>query len=244
MRESIPSNSQDGTFPPKPSPGGDPPHVMRTKRRRRQNLPVHSLTSHSHTELTAQKKKKNSFFSHSHRPSSSSGTYPLPASRTLVDTGAKTMLRVSSRKTLQLEKITYYTQATTDIDSVYSGESKFKLADVQLLEREIKQRKQKFGVEVYDCMLLLEVDNDMPMEEKELKIRVAFDRARKDIAVTQAKIECKKEEIAALEAEMAAAAQGAGRQSYDIPPPSGNVVMSDHPEEMEYGFGGLPTRRS
>lgn len=112
------------------------------------------------------------------------------------------------------------------------------------MEREIKQRKQKFGVEVYDCMLLLEVDNDMPMEEKELKIRVAFDRARKDIAVTQAKIECKKEEIAALEAEMAAAAQGAGRQSYDIPPPSGNVVMSDHPEEMEYGFGGLPTRRS
>jgi hypothetical protein len=118
----------------------------RTKRRTRQNLPVHSLTSHSHTELTAQKKKKNSFFSHSHRPSSSSGTYPLPvfeywnkldtmsfmskfkqASRTLVDTGAKTMLRVSSRKTLQLEKITYYTQATTDIDSVYSDESKFKL---------------------------------------------------------------------------------------------------------------------
>ena len=49
------------------------------------------------------------------------------ASRTLVDTGAKTMLRVSSRKTLQLEKITYYTQATTDIDSVYSDESKFKL---------------------------------------------------------------------------------------------------------------------
>jgi len=130
------------------------------------------------------------------------------ASRTLVDTGAKTMLK----------------------------------ADVQLLEREIRQRKQKFGVEVYDCMLLLEVDNDMPMEEKELKIRMAFDRARKDIAVTQAKIECKKEEIAALEAEMKGASQGGA--SYTIPPASGNVVMSDHPEEMEYGFGGLPTRRS
>jgi hypothetical protein len=115
-------------------------------------------------------------------------------------------------------------------------------ADIQFLEREIKQRKQKFGVEVYDCMLLLEVDNEMPMEEKELKIRQAFDRARKDIAVTQAKIECKREEIAVLEAEMAAAASRGATSSYNIPPSSGNVVMSDHPGEMEYGFGGLPTR--
>lgn len=132
------------------------------------------------------------------------------ASRSLVDTGAKTMLK----------------------------------ADIQFLEREIKQRKQKFGVEVYDCMLLLEVDNEMPMEEKEQKIRQAFDRARKDIAVIQAKIECKREEIAVLEAEMAAAAAASKgtNQSYNIPPSSGNVVMSDHPGEMEYGFGGLPTR--
>lgn len=92
-------------------------------------------------------------------------------------------------------------------------------------------------------MLLLEVDNEMPMEEKELKIRQSFDRARKDIAVIQAKIECKKEEIAVLEAEMAAAAsKGAKPSSSNIPPSSGNVVMSDHPGEMEYGFGGLPTR--
>eukprot|EP00557_Chaetoceros_sp_GSL56_P004570 CAMPEP_0176502526 /NCGR_PEP_ID=MMETSP0200_2-20121128/14802_1 /TAXON_ID=947934 /ORGANISM="Chaetoceros sp., Strain GSL56" /LENGTH=143 /DNA_ID=CAMNT_0017901607 /DNA_START=64 /DNA_END=495 /DNA_ORIENTATION=+ len=131
------------------------------------------------------------------------------ASRSLVDTGAKTMLK----------------------------------ADIQFLEREIKQRKQKFGVEVYDCMLLLEIDNEMPVEEKELKIRQSFDRARKDIAVIQAKIECKKEEIAVLEAEMAAAsASKGGTTSYNIPPSSGNVVMSDHPDEMEYGFGGLPTR--
>lgn len=114
---------------------------------------------------------------------------------------------------------------------------------MQFLEREIKQRKQKFGVEVYDSMLLLEVDNDMPMEEKELKIRLAFDRARKDIAVSQAKIECKKEEISVLEAEMAAAAKGGG-SAHNVPPPSGNVIMSDHPGEMEYGFGGLPTRRN
>ena len=114
-------------------------------------------------------------------------------------------------------------------------------ADIQLLEREIKQRKQKFGVEVYDCMLLLEVDNEMPIEEKEQKIRQAFDRARKDIAVIQAKIECKKEEIAVLEAEMASSSKGM-KTSHTIPPSSGTVVMSDHPGEMEYGFGGLPTR--
>mmetsp|Transcript_3148 Transcript_3148/g.2989 ORF Transcript_3148/g.2989 Transcript_3148/m.2989 type:complete len:136 (+) Transcript_3148:164-571(+) len=125
------------------------------------------------------------------------------AGRSLVDTGAKTMLK----------------------------------ADMAFLEREIKSRKQKFGVEVYDSMQLLEVDNDMPIEEKELKIRLAFDRARKDIAVFQAKIDCKKDEIAVLEAEMLAAAAGGDHFAGDmaIPPPSGNVVISGHPSEMEYG---------
>jgi len=128
-------------------------------------------------------------------------------SRTLVDTGAKTMLK----------------------------------ADVAFLDREIKQRKQKFGVEVYDCMELLEIDNDMPMEEKEQKIRLSFDRARKDIAVIQAKIECKKEEIVVLEAQQAAATQGTNMygqtgRGANIPPSSGNVVMTGHPDEMEYGL--------
>mmetsp|Transcript_21600 Transcript_21600/g.27254 ORF Transcript_21600/g.27254 Transcript_21600/m.27254 type:complete len:137 (+) Transcript_21600:179-589(+) len=124
-------------------------------------------------------------------------------SRSLVDTGAKTMLKT----------------------------------DVAFLEREIKQRKQRFGVEVYDCMELLEVDNDMPMEEKEQKIRLAFDRARKDIAVVQAKIECKKEEISVLEAQQKASkAENERFGSGDIPPSSGNVLVSGHPSEMEYGL--------
>merc|ERR1712038_2088939 len=125
-------------------------------------------------------------------------------SRSLVDSGAKTMLKT----------------------------------DVAFLEREIRQRKQRFGVEVYDCMELLEVDNDMPMEEKEQKIRLAFDRARKDIAVVQAKIECKKEEISVLEAQQKAAAKDGNNTfgSGDIPPSSGNILVSDHPSEMEYGM--------
>ncbi len=111
--------------------------------------------------------------------------------------------------------------------------------DVAFLEREIRQRKQSFGVEVYDCMELLEVDNNMPMEEKEQKIRLAFDRARKDIAVISAKIECKKEEIVVLEAQQAAASSKNGNNNTfgagDIPPSSGNIIVSGHPSEMEYG---------
>ncbi len=87
-------------------------------------------------------------------------------------------------------------------------------------------------------MELLEVDNEMTMEEKEQKIRLAFDRARKDIAVIAAKIECKKEEITVLEAQQnAAAASGGSNGGFsNIPPSSGNVVFSGHPSEMEYGM--------
>lgn len=63
----------------------------------------------------------------------------------------------------------------------------------------------------------------MSIEEKETKIRTAFDTARKDIAVIQAKIECKQEEVAVLEAEAAAA--------NNIPPSSGTITMG-HPEDV------------
>jgi hypothetical protein len=82
-------------------------------------------------------------------------------------------------------------------------------------------------------MVFLEVDNEMSMDEKEQKIRLAFDRARKDIAVIAAKIDCKKEEITVMEAQVAAVAAANG--SGDIPPSSGNILMSGHPSEMEYG---------
>ena len=104
-----------------------------------------------------------------------------------------------------------------------------------LLEREIKQRKQKFGVEVYDSMEELEIDNEMTLEEKEQKIRLAFDKARKDIAVLQAKIECKKEEILVKESEQAQA-KASANATHNIPPSSGNVIMTSHPTELEYGF--------
>jgi hypothetical protein len=95
------------------------------------------------------------------------------------------------------------------------------------LEREIKTRKQTFGIEVYDLMEELEAAESMATEEKETKIRSAFDSARKDIAVIQAKKECKKEEMAVLET-----AEG-GEATSDIPPSSGIVLTNSHPQDSE-----------
>ena len=82
-----------------------------------------------------------------------------------------------------------------------------------LLEREIKTRKQAFGIEIYDLMEELENDEGLAASDKEAKIRAVFDAARKDIAVIRAKKDVKKEEMAVLEAEegtdAAAAAEAA-----------------------------------
>jgi hypothetical protein len=102
---------------------------------------------------------------------------------------------------------------------------------VVFLEREIKNRKMAFGVEVYDLMVSLEADTGMSTEEKEAKIRLAFDNARKDIAVIQAKIECKKEEMSVLDAESATV----GTADTSIPPSSGAVLTDDN---MDDGFSG------
>lgn len=71
------------------------------------------------------------------------------------------------------------------------------------MDREIKARKQAFGIEIYDLMDQLETDDSLTATEKEAKIRAVFDGARKDIAVIQAKKDCKKEEMAVLDAENA-----------------------------------------
>jgi len=94
-----------------------------------------------------------------------------------------------------------------------------------LLDREIKTRKQAFGIEIYDLMEELENDESMAAADKETKIRTVFDAARKDIAVIRAKKDCKKEEMAVLEAEEATEAASA------IPPSSGEVVTNQHPSE-------------
>lgn len=99
------------------------------------------------------------------------------------------------------------------------------------MEREIKTRKQAFGIEIYDLMEELENDSSLTTAEKETKIRAAFDAARKDIAVIQAKKECKKEEISVLDAE--AEGEPSGTLVNDIPPSSGTVLTNTHPSESK-----------
>lgn len=96
------------------------------------------------------------------------------------------------------------------------------------LDREIKTRKQAFGVEIYDLMAELETA-EMSAEDKEAKIRSAFDSARKDIAVIEAKKECKKEEMTVLEAE----GGGPSVPTNNIPPSSGTVLTNSHPADAQ-----------
>jgi len=93
----------------------------------------------------------------------------------------------------------------------------FHQTDIVFLEREVKTRKQKFGVEIYDLMAQLEVDDGMSVDEKEGKIRLSFDQARKDISVIQAKIDSKKEEMNKTEVVDAFASGTSGAPGVEIP---------------------------
>eukprot|EP00562_Extubocellulus_spinifer_P003895 CAMPEP_0178522846 /NCGR_PEP_ID=MMETSP0696-20121128/28763_1 /TAXON_ID=265572 /ORGANISM="Extubocellulus spinifer, Strain CCMP396" /LENGTH=133 /DNA_ID=CAMNT_0020154013 /DNA_START=36 /DNA_END=437 /DNA_ORIENTATION=+ len=108
---------------------------------------------------------------------------------------------------------------------VDSGAKTMLKTDIVFLEREVKTRKQKFGVEIYDLMAQLEVDDGMSVEEKEGKIRLAFDQARKDIAVIQAKIDCKKEEMTTMQVAEAFASGTSGGSSGGA---AGVEVPADH----------------
>lgn len=100
--------------------------------------------------------------------------------------------------------------------------------DVALLDREIKTRKQTFGIDIYDMMAELETNDTFSAEEKEQKIRAIFDAARKDIAVFQAKKECKLEEMAVMDAENGTKPT---TTTNNIPPPTGTVITNEHPSE-------------
>lgn len=76
----------------------------------------------------------------------------------------------------------------------------------------------------------LETSDGLSNEDKEAKIRASFDAARKDIAVIQAKKECKKEEMAVLEVNESTGAAGG---TSNIPPSSGTVLTNSHPQDPE-----------
>jgi len=98
------------------------------------------------------------------------------------------------------------------------------------LDREINTRKQLFGTEIYDLMEELEAAEGMSGQDKEAKIRATFDNARKDIAVVQAKKECKREEMAVL---VTTADVGTVPAESPIPPSSGDILNNSHPQDSE-----------
>eukprot|EP00529_Nitzschia_sp_RCC80_P033143 CAMPEP_0113487798 /NCGR_PEP_ID=MMETSP0014_2-20120614/25690_1 /TAXON_ID=2857 /ORGANISM="Nitzschia sp." /LENGTH=130 /DNA_ID=CAMNT_0000381497 /DNA_START=91 /DNA_END=483 /DNA_ORIENTATION=- /assembly_acc=CAM_ASM_000159 len=112
---------------------------------------------------------------------------------------------------------------------VDAGAKQMLKTDMLFLDREIKTRKQAFGIEIYDLMEELETASGMSNEDKEAKIRASFDAARKDIAVIAAKKECKKEEVAVLETTGSADASATS----NIPPSSGTVLTNSHPQDPE-----------
>ena len=98
------------------------------------------------------------------------------------------------------------------------------------MDREIQNRKRSFGIEIYDLMEELESTTNLDTNAKKANIRNAFDQARKDIAVIQAKKECKMEEMAVLEAEENQQQQ---QPTFNIPPSSGTVLTNTHPADTD-----------
>lgn len=79
-------------------------------------------------------------------------------------------------------------------------------------------------------MAQLEVEDGKSVEEKESNIRLAFDAARKDIAVIQAKIDGKKEEMTKTEVVDAFASGASGAPGVEIPAdhqPAAATIVTD-----------------
>ena len=81
-------------------------------------------------------------------------------------------------------------------------------------------------------MAQLEADTTTDPADKETKIRAVFDSARKDIAVIQAKKDCKIEEMAVLDAEAGTSTASTPTAASTIPPASGTVVTNAHPSDV------------
>eukprot|EP00980_Cylindrotheca_fusiformis_P005657 scaffold1184_cov132-Cylindrotheca_fusiformis.AAC.78 len=165
------------------------------------------------------------------------------AGKNVVDAGAKTMLKLALMELgrdvaqndmddgvfacLSTLRLAYLPTSTSLMPLEALSRLFDSCTDIIFLDREIKTRKQAFGVEVYDLMAELETAENMSAEDKEAKIRSAFDSARKDIAVIEAKKECKKEEMSVL------ATENPGAATNNIPPSSGTVLTNTHPQDSE-----------
>jgi len=84
-------------------------------------------------------------------------------------------------------------------------------AEMALLDREIKTRKQVFGVELFDAVMQLS-----GFEPTDTEVKAILDSAKQDVGEQQAKKDVKLEEINVLEAEQAASGDAAAAPS-DVP---------------------------
>jgi len=124
-----------------------------------------------------------------------------------------------------MEKVRRASKSVVD-----AGAKQMLKTDIMFLDREINTRKQLFGTEIYDLMEELEAVEGMSGQDKEAKIRATFDNARKDIAVVQAKKECKREEMAVL---VTTSDVGTVPALSPIPPSSGAILNNSHPQDPE-----------
>lgn len=84
-------------------------------------------------------------------------------------------------------------------------------AEMALLDREIKSRKQLFGVEMFDALLQLS-----GFSPSDTEIKAIIDAAKKDIGELQAKKDVKQEEINVLEAEQGASSASAAESNATV----------------------------
>merc|ERR1712238_421639 len=77
-----------------------------------------------------------------------------------------------------MEKVRRASKSVVD-----AGAKQMLKTDIIFLDREINNRKQLFGTEIYDLMEELEAAEGMSGQDKEAKIRATFDNAREEMAV-------------------------------------------------------------
>ncbi|CAB9523945.1 expressed unknown protein [Seminavis robusta] len=93
-------------------------------------------------------------------------------------------------------------------------------AEMALLDREIKARKQLFGIQLYDAIMQMEA-----YEPTDTEVKAILDAAKQDIGEQQAKKDVKQEEINVLDAEQAAAGEAVS-SSATAPPAEANATTT------------------
>lgn len=114
--------------------------------------------------------------------------------------------------------------------------------DVVFLERDVKARKQRFGLELYDLLEKLEdtssttsSSSSTTTARREAAIRDMYDECHKDVAVLRGKIDGKVEEMGNISAAAGGSSAG-GEQDFG---PS-HVIQTGHPGDAnEKEYGGL-----